>query len=216
MKVSKQGILQSGLIEADGNAKVYGDDVVVGENLINESKCLLIQDIASGSNATMTECTYNGIKGYRITKTENGGWDTYVNFPIDQSKLDKNKKYSLSAYIYYLSKDGQKSLSCFVSSGPSTNSFINSVYFAQEGLVKWENLSPRSDYDASNIHGTYGWHPSFVAPCDIFIAQPKFEEGEKCTPWVPNSADPIYATYDFANKDKSIPAPIQANEFYEI
>lgn len=216
MKINEQGILQNGLLETDGNAKVYGKDIIIGENLINESKCSLQQDTANGSNATMAAYTYNGIKGYRITKTANGGWGTYVNFPIDQSKLDKNKKYSLSAYIYYLSEGGQKDLSCFISSGDSANSFISGISSAQEGLVKWENLSPRSDYNASNINWTYGWHPSFQAPCDIFIAQPKFEEGEKCTPWVPNSADLIYATYGFANMNKSMPAPIEANEFYEI
>lgn len=208
MKVSKQGILQSGLIEADGNAKVYGDDVVVGENLIQNTIALTDYSPWSKWGQTSTNeivnnkfhfikpaDSYGGIRqvcsispntAYTCSLTAYGQgtliiWNHYRSTQGGNNLIQYNKTYALTEYPQR-----------FIFTFPA---YSNSTY-----LVDRFNLM-------IGLNGEAG---------EVYIDKIKLEEGDAATPWVPNSADPIYATYDFANKDKSIPAPIQANEFYEI
>lgn len=181
MKISTQGILQSGFVEAHGNAKIYGENVTIGANLINGPVYL---ENDKGNDLTLVPYVYNGIHGYRLTKTTNSGYGSFINFPIKQSALIRNKPYSFSIYAKNLADIDTAVYPCIASNG-TTNVFIDGSSKSADGYVTFENILPKSSYDATHLFNIYGWHISFTSPCDIFIANPKVEEGTKATPWVP-------------------------------
>lgn len=162
---------------------------------------------ATGSDLTITPFTYNGIKGYRCTKTMNASWGSYLNVRLKNVlSLDINKKYSLSFYVAPLGDNKQAHVTNFVASGGSDNIFINKqdIPFPSSGqLIKFENMTPSSSFSTTASISTFGWHFDIVKDADFFVSMVKFEEGEKCTPWIPHKEDAAYFAQGF-NKEFDI------------
>lgn len=68
MGVNKKGIWQNGLIEQDGNAKIYGEDLIINENLVPNA--YFTKD--NGQYATVDNImTFQGMPTIKISTTGN-------------------------------------------------------------------------------------------------------------------------------------------------
>lgn len=160
-----------------------------GRNLINTSYTPVANN-DTGSDLTITPYVYNGIKGYRLTKTTNGGWGSYLKWNIINNTIkDTTSHYSFSVYTVNLSTSLTSTVSAFFANGGSLNSMLNtnSQTVSTTGTIyKFENMTVNSSYNASNADTS--WHLN-LGICDLFIAQPKLEIGTKCTDYTPAPED---------------------------
>lgn len=197
MGINKKGVWQNGLIEQDGNVRIYGEDLAIGANLVSSN--IGLENDSSGENdLTVTPMIYQGISGWRLKKTVTSGWGSYIYLPVTPVGLDKTKKYSLSFYVTPLSPSNVvNTINILISNGSSTNHFINNGSIAMDSIgktYKVENFTPKSDFNATVGTGNYGYHWTISkAPCDVFIGNVKLEEGSKATPWIPNINDNLIA-----------------------
>lgn len=161
----------------------YSFDTCVNKNLLIEA-IPTVQN-GSSSNLAIAEYTYQGIKGYRLTKSINEGWGSYLRWPVNPSLLDKNKKYSFSVMAVSLNDDETVNIHQYFDNAGSSNAFLAANYKSVTKKLqtfKWENCTPRSAFNPSGNVDFYGWH-YFInrTGVDIFIAQPKLEACEACT-----------------------------------
>lgn len=195
------------------------DNVSVGgRNLMDTGFTPIVQnDTTTGNNLTVTPYTYNGINGYRLTKTTNGGWGSYLQWDlVDGAINDLTSLYSFSVFAVNLDTTKACSVTDFLSNGQSLNIAIDSESKSITGTLqrfKFEGKSIKSGYD--NTKNDTHWHFN-LGICDIFIAQPKFEKGNKSTDYTPAPEEmpsTIYDTVFNVNKQNIISTVTSSTEF---
>lgn len=163
----------------------YNFEISENKNLLYDTKSVTGD---SGTDLTITEYTYNGIKGYRLQKTTNSGWGSFLRWVTNYQILDVNKKYSFSVDVVSLNGSNYN-IGNFIANDNSNNVFIyNSWKTATTTLqrLKWENLTPNSSFTKEERVNNVGWHLILnTVPLDIFIANPKLEVGDVCTTFTP-------------------------------
>lgn len=170
------------------------------ENLCREQAYSVGND--ANNNLVVTPYVYNGIKGYRLTKTSHGGWGSFIAFPVDHEKLNINKKYSFSVKAVNLGSTPMD-VELFLASANSTNSFYNKTskpITNKLTTIKFEGITPLSTFPTDYNYSLWGWHFNInKTGVDIFIAQPQLEVGEIAHEWNPHQSCTEYDYLGYTN-----------------
>lgn len=139
-----------------------------------------------GSNLAIQEYTYNGMKGYRLTKTADGGWGSFLYWPTKYLDIVEGKPYTLSVFAKKLNNDTSNIYLYFFIAN-----YGSDVYILNEtgttignGITVCRNVVAKKTLllSSSNPNAELGWLQGFRdINLDLFIAHPKLELGTKPT-----------------------------------
>ena len=161
-----------------------------GRNYMRTDLSPYIINANSDNDLTIVPYTYNGISGYRLTKTKNSDWGSVISWNILNKNLDKNSIYSFSIYVANLGNVSLNYPISFQNEDSSNLAFNGSINIPLKfnGRIKLVGKSINSSYDPT-LNNTSLVSVILAVGWDIFIAQPMLEIGSKSTDYSPSIED---------------------------
>ena len=199
----KTGVFQGTMITESGNTRIMGEDIVVGDNLAKNSS----PNWKSYSNFSGAVNTCPGVGTVTISGLSAGDTITI---------------HYVYKYTNIVAASGQTAKMWFQGSGNTTK--WNSGSFPGDGqhtlsgsgeINKTYTITLTADH-VKNSSWSVNIRHDYVQSGTVQWKDFKVEKGSVATPWIPNSSDAMYSTYNFGSMDRTITDPIKSVDFYEI